>query len=211
MPLIKSIPVEKGMLSVWQMAETVDELLSLFTPDDQVFHQFTFDKRKTEWLATRALLTQMIGPEFEISYAPSGKPLLHHPVYKHISISHSRDFVVVYIHPDHAVGIDVESMNRNYAPICKRYLSESELGEVKEDILHQCLYWCAKEAVFKLVEEEGIDFRKQIEVSFDPQKAWMTAKYRSADEETFYRLQYDIFDQHCLVWACNMPLDRIKF
>lgn len=202
------------MLAVWQIAETVDELLSLCHPQDQsdqAFQKFTFDKRKTEWLATRALLKQMIGPGFEISYTPSGKPLIFHPVYQHISISHSREFVVVYIHSDYAVGIDVESMNRNYSPICKRYLSESELSEVKEDILYQCLYWCAKEAIFKLVEEDGIDFRKQIGVTFDPQKTWMTAKYTSADEETFYRLQYDIFDQHCMVWVCNMPLDRIKF
>ena len=202
------------MLSVWQIAEPVDELLSLCNPhdqSDQVYQRFTFDKRKTEWLATRALLKQMIGPGFEISYTPSGKPLVHHPVYKHISISHSRDFVVVYIHRDHAVGIDVESMNRNYATITKKYLSESELGDVKENILHQCLYWCAKEAIFKLVEDEGIDFRKQIEVTaFDPLKTYMTAKYISEDEETVFRLHYDIFHEHCMVWACNTPLGSIN-
>lgn len=215
MPLIKSIPVEKGMLSVWQMAEPVNELLLLCNQQDysdQAFQKFTFDKRKTEWLATRALLKQMIGPDFEISYTPSGKPLLHHPVYQHISISHSRNFVVVYIHKDHAVGIDVESMNRNYGPITKRYLSESELGDVKENILYQCLYWCAKEAIFKLVEEDGIDFRKQIEVTaFDPGKSYMTAKYISANKEALYRLHFDIFQQHCMVWACNTPLETIKF
>lgn len=203
------------MLAVWQIAEPVEELLSQFNPlelSDQFFQRFTFDKRKTEWLATRALLKQMIGPDFEISYAPSGKPLLHHPVYQHISISHSRDFVAVYIHQDHAVGIDVESMNRNYAPITKKYLSESERGDVKEDILQQCLYWCAKEAIFKLVEEEGIDFRKQIEVkAFNPGKSYLMAKYISGNKETLYRLQYDIFDQHCMVWACNTPLNTLKF
>lgn len=210
MPLIKTIPVEKGMLSVWQITEPVNELLTLCNPkdqEDQLFLKFTFDKRKTEWLATRALLRQMIGPQFEITYTPSGKPLLHHPVYKHISISHSRDFVATYIHQDQPVGIDVESMNRNYSPISKRYLSESELMNVKENILHQCLYWCAKEAIFKLVEEEGIDFRKQIEVmAFDPQKEFMSAKFISSKEETAYRLHYDIFLDHCMVWVCNTPL-----
>ncbi|MBC8006038.1 MAG: 4'-phosphopantetheinyl transferase superfamily protein [Verrucomicrobia bacterium] len=215
MPIYKSISIDKGLLSVWQISETLEELLSAFTQEelaDPAFQSFTFEKRKCEWLATRALLKQMIGAEFKVSYSPSGKPLLNHLVYKHISISHSRDFVVVYLHQDQAVGIDVESMNRNYAPITKRYLSESELGDVKENILHQCLYWCAKEAIFKLVEDEGIDFRKQIEVmALDSQKTYMTAKYTSADEETIYRLQYDIFHQHCMVWACNIPSTTIKF
>ncbi|HEY3369220.1 MAG TPA: 4'-phosphopantetheinyl transferase superfamily protein [Prolixibacteraceae bacterium] len=209
MPLYKSIPVPKGLLSVWQITETSDELISLLTAEetqDPDFLKFTYEKRKTEWLATRALLRTMIGSPFRIIYTESGKPLLKHPVYQHISISHSRDFVAVLIHQQLSVGIDIESINRHYAPIAKRYLSEVELEQVNESAVLQCIYWCAKEAVFKIVPESEIDFRKQIEVmAFNPEQELFFARFRSGNQERIYQLQHTSFDQHCLVWACSDP------
>jgi phosphopantetheinyl transferase len=207
MPLFKSINVPKGLLSVWQITESSDELLPFFTPEeitDPEFQKFTFEKRKTEWLATRALLKQMIGPSFQISYTESGKPLFNHPVYAHISISHSRDFVAVFIHEHLSVGIDIESMNRNYSAIRKKYLSESELEDVNESPLLQCIYWCAKEAVFKLVEDDGVDFRKQIEVmAFDSQEDAFLVRYISDNQEKTYQLQHTTFNDQCMVWVCG--------
>ena len=195
------------MLSVWQITEPSDKLLSYFTPEEienQAFQKFTHEKRKTEWLATRALLKLMIGTDFQISYTESGKPLLSHPVYPHISISHSRDFVSVLIHKQLSVGIDIESINRNYAPIRKRYLSEIELEQVNQDPLLQCIYWCAKEAVFKLVEEKGLDFRKQIQViAFDPQQNTFLARFLSGNQEKIYQLQHTTFNENCMVWVCS--------
>ena len=181
--------------------------MTFFNPEeleDKDFQKFTYEKRKTEWLATRALLKHMIGPTFQISYDESGKPILNHSIYPHISISHSRDFVSVLIHQQWAVGIDIESMNRNYAPIRNRYLSEIELEHVNESPLLQCLYWCAKEAVFKLVEENGVDFRKQIEViAFDPLQNTFKARFLYGNEERIYQLQHTNFNEHCMVWVCS--------
>lgn len=195
------------MLSVWQITETSDELLSFFTAEeieDTAFQKFSYEKRKAEWLATRALIKQMIGPFFQISYTESGKPLLYHPVYSHISISHSRDFVAVFIHEHQAVGIDIESINRNYAPITKRYLSEAELKQVNEIPLLQCIYWCAKEAVFKLVDDKGVDFRKQIQViDFDPELDTFFARFSAGNKECNFQLQHITFNEHCMVWVCS--------
>ena len=205
MPLFKSIAVPGGLLSVWQITESSDELLSFFNAEeiaDPAFQKFTYEKRKCEWLATRALLKQMISSPFQISYTESGKPLLNDPVYAHISISHSRDFVAVLIHKQLDIGIDIESMDRNYAPIRKRYLSEIELEHVNESPLLQCIYWCAKEAVFKLVKEEGVDFRKQIEiVAFDPQQNTFLARFVSGNQQRIYHLQHTTFNEHCMVWV----------
>lgn len=193
------------MLSVWHLTESSFELGTYFTPEeisDPGFQKFNYEKRKTEWLAARVLLKQMIGSSFHISYSESGKPLLDHPEYPHISISHSRHFVAVLIHQHQAVGVDIESMNRNYAPIKKRYLSEIELQQVNENPYLQCIYWCAKEAVFKLVEEEGVDFRKQIEViAFDPHVDTFYARFLSGNRESTYQLQHTSFNGHCMVWV----------
>lgn len=207
MPLFKSITVPNGLLSVWRITETSGELLSFFSPEeiaDPAFQKFTYEKRKTEWLAIRVLLKQMIGVAFEISYSESGKPILAHPDYHYISISHSRDFAAVYIHRHYSVGIDIESTTRNYALVKKKYLSETELKQVDESTWLQCIYWCAKEAVFKLVEEEGVDFRKQIEViDFNPEQNTFVARFVSGTRETSYHLKYSTFNEHCMVWVCS--------
>jgi len=207
MPLFKSITIPGGLLSVWQMTEPSDELQCFLTPEelaDPAFQKFTYEKRKAEWLATRCLLKQMIGSPFQLSYTKLGKPILSHLVYKHISISHSRDFVAVMVHQDKTVGIDIESVNRNYASIKKRYLSDAELEKVNENSFFHCIYWCAKEAVFKLVEESEIDFRKQIEILFfDPQRDTFFARFVCGDKEKTYELHHATFNEHCMVWICS--------
>lgn len=207
MPLYKSITVPSGLLSVWRITESSGELLSFFTPEEIAhpnFQKFTYEKRKVEWLAIRALLKQMIGADFEISYSESGKPILSHPDYRFISISHSRDYAAVYIHRQHSVGIDIENTTRNYAAVKHRYLSETELKQVSESTVLQCLYWCAKEAIFKLVEEEGVDFRKQIEViDFNPEQERFFARFISGSYNRTYQLQHSTFDHHCMVWVCS--------
>lgn len=195
------------MLAVWQITESSGELQSFFTSEelaDPNFQNFSFEKRKVEWLAIRVLLKQMVGCGFEIFYTEVGKPMIKHPLYKHISISHSRDFAAVYIHQQHSIGIDIESITRNYASIKKRYLSESELEQVNENSLLQCIYWCAKEAVFKLVDKEGVDFRKQIHVlPFLPETNIFFVRYISDNQVKTLQLQYESFNLHCMVWVCG--------
>jgi 4'-phosphopantetheinyl transferase len=207
MPLFKTIEISGGLLAVWHITESSEELLSFFSPEeiaDPTFQKFTYEKRKAEWMAIRILLRQMIGSGFEITYTEARKPIIRHPDYQHISITHSSDFAAVIIHQQMSGGIDIESINRNYARITKRYLSDYELKQVGDIPLLQCIYWCAKEAVFKLVGEEGVDFRKQIEViAFDPEQDIFTARFVSGNQERICQLQYATFNQHCLVWICN--------
>lgn len=212
MPLFKTIPITDGLISIWQITESAGELLSLFSPeelDDENFRMFTFDKRKAEWLATRALLKHMIGPEFKITYTQSGKPLLQNTDYQHISISHSREFVAIYIHKNKNIGIDIESTNRNYTPILKKYLSENELIQVNNSTLLQCLYWCAKEALFKMVEEDGIDFKKQFEIlAVDSCQGFLSARYHiPGEKEINYQLHYITTNDHCMAWVINDPVN----
>lgn len=210
MPLFKTIPITNGWISIWQILETTEELVCFFSPgelDKEDFTRFTFEKRKTEWLATRVLLKQLIGDSFSITYTDSGKPVLNHPVYHHISITHSREFVAVFIHQDKEIGIDIESQNRNYAPILKKYLSEAELCHTNEDISVPCLYWCAKEALFKMVEEQGIDFKKQFEIlSIDPARQALFARYVSSGQERTYLLNFIHLNDHYMVWVMDDPI-----
>jgi phosphopantetheinyl transferase len=208
MPLFKTIPVTEGLIGVWQITETLADLLSEFADEELAnteFQQYTFEKRKVEWLATRKLIKELIGSNFEITYLDTGKPNLKHSRYLHISISHSRDFVVVFVHEHLVTGIDIESINRNYNPVEERYLSEDELLQVNKNPILQCLYWCAKEAVFKFVHEDGVEFKKQIHIfPFNPLlDKQFSVRFISGDKSSTYLLHFQIFAEHGLVWVAG--------
>ncbi len=206
MPLFKTINASGGIIGIWRMTESADELIPNFTSEelnDPSFQKYSHEKRRVEWMSTRHLIKQLIGSDFSISYSNAGKPILNHDTFNYISISHSRDFAAVFIHKELEVGLDIESTTRNYNPIAKRYLSDSEMVDVNKDTLLQCLYWCAKEAIFKLVPDEGVEFREQIHIKrFDPRlEDQFTAQYTHANNKSHYRLHFQIFDDHGLVWV----------
>jgi phosphopantetheinyl transferase len=206
MPLLKTITTSGGLIGVWHLTEPSTELLPSFLPkelSDPAFQQLSNEKRKVEWLAIRLLLKQLTGPDFSISYTSSGRPLLNHSKYKHLSISHSRDFAVIFLHENHPVGIDIEQMNRNFSALEKRYLSTEEFIFVNHRPELQCLFWCAKEAIFKLVPDEGIEFREQILISpFSPElENSFRARFISGKHTTEHLLGFTIFLDHCMVWV----------
>lgn len=210
MPLYKTITIPDGLIGVWLLTETSIDLFPNFFPEelaDPAFLNYTHEKRKVEWLATRVLIKQLIGPDFSITYSETGKPILNHARYKHLSISHSRDFAAVILHKNLNVGLDIENITRNYNPIEKRYLSEDELIQVNKKPRMQCLYWCAKETIFKLVPDDGIEFRRQIHISpFNPElENEFSARFIAKNRKLSYQLHFQTFSDHCLVWVTDEP------
>jgi phosphopantetheinyl transferase len=210
MPLFKTIPIPNGLIGLWKFEETTADLLPEFSGEelsDPAFLKYTHEKRKVEWLTTRVLIRQLIGSDYMISYLDSGKPILTHNQYKHISISHSRDFATVILHEHLNVGIDIEETTRDYNRIEKKYLSDIELIQTNKDPQLQCLYWCAKEAIFKLVDDEGVEFRQQIHIIPEPENQYF-AKFMSGKQESSYKLHHQFISEHCLVWVTNLPVEK---
>lgn len=205
MPIFKTIPIEGGLIGLWKFTETTADLIPEFSGEelaDPAFLKYTHEKRKVEWLATRVLIRQLIGSDFLISYLNSGKPVLTHNRFKHISISHSRDFAAVILHENLHVGIDIEETTRDYNRIERKYLSDIEIRQTNKNPQLQCLYWCAKEAIFKLVDDEGIEFRQQIHIIPEHEDQYF-AKFISGDQESSYKLHHQYISEHCLVWVTN--------
>lgn len=206
MALYRIIPLPEGQIGVWHLSESLADLIENFSSEElenSDYQKYSYEKRKVEWLATRVLLKKLIGPDFTISYSESGKPILSHSSYKYLSISHSREFVTVYVHQDSEVGIDLESIDRNYNAVEKRYLSDSELKQTGRDSILQCLYWCAKEAIFKLVPYEGLEFREHIHIlPFNPeQDIRFSGCFNQGNEKINYSLYFQVFENHCMVWV----------
>lgn len=136
----------------------------LTATDRAHIESLTATARKAEQVAWRTGLRGVLGNSVEVAYQPSGAPILIGSEWQ-ISVSHNSQWAVVAI-GRHRCGVDVESLNRNYERIASRYISPTEdrLPE-SNNPLFRPLIWSAKEAIYKFVATEGVDFLRDIIVT----------------------------------------------
>ena len=160
---------ESIIWTVREIREPVDDLLSslqkkeLYLP---YLSQITSENRKKEWLTIRVLLKEILGEEKEILYTSTGKPYLSDDSYQ-ISISHTKGFVALALHPQMKIGIDIEHISPRIHKIRSRFMNEKEetnLDKEHEEI-HLLLHWSAKESMFKILDEQNIDFKTDLHVN----------------------------------------------
>jgi 4'-phosphopantetheinyl transferase EntD len=128
------------------------------------------ESRRREWLSVRLLLKNLTGEEKEIGYLPSGKPYLADNSY-HISISHTKGYVAVILHPTKEVAIDIEHLSPRVEKIRSRFMSEEEERNLSPDnpLIHLMLHWSAKECLFKRINQEEVEFQTQLHIHpFEP-------------------------------------------
>ena len=198
----------EAVIGVWQITETEEELKELSsTPSDEM-EEISFirsESLRKQRLAVRALLNTLFDDKVYLSHHDNGKPYLeNNPV--NISITHTEKYVAVILHEEENVGIDIESLDRDFSAVEKKALSEDEIDDLEHEKRNEqlAIYWCAKEAVFKLLSRYNVDFAEQIEIErFRPRgegelEATFTGK---KDEEEEFDLEYITFDRHVLVWV----------
>jgi len=198
----------EAVIGVWQITETEEELKELSsTPSDEM-EEISFirsESLRKQRLAVRALLNTLFDEKVYLSHHDNGKPYLeNNPV--NISITHTEKYVAVILHEEENVGIDIESLDRDFSAVEKKALSEDEIDDLEDEKRNEqlAIYWCAKEAVFKLLSRYNVDFAEQIEIErFRPRgEGELEATFTSKkDEEEEFDLEYITFDRHVLVWV----------
>ena len=208
LPTTKDIvTIDDAKLLVWEITQSIDELVSvfnnfaLFAVD---FEKINSDKRKLEFLGTRWLLKILLGKEINVQYTADGKPYLNNESY-HISLSHSGKWMAVMIHPTKHVGIDIECPTDKIQKVYKRFLSETEQAELSGgkdiDIKQLQIAWSAKEALYKIIGKEAIDFANQLRLlPFEVQtEGRITALHLVTN--TVYQLTYTQTAAYTLVYC----------
>ncbi len=152
-----------GELQALERAASEEDMLSV--------EGFTSSSRRRERLSWRALLRSE-DPAARVAYLASGKPTILDSKYKHISVSHCADMVVVML-SNEPCGVDVERCDRCFAKVQSRYMSNREQSLSGGELLAG-IVWCAKEALYKMAGREGVDFLRDITLqSIEPQgEAW---------------------------------------
>lgn len=198
MPLCKDIVNTSTRVLVWRIDETVQELLALL--GCEVAELPNNQQRKLEKLAVYCMM-QHLGLHFPYSYDPSGRPVVGNGV--NISISHSYSYAALAVSKHCAVGIDIERINRNFARVASKYLTQSESRRApsQEEL---ALLWCAKEAVYKLPWDKPLDFSRDIEVGVAEMTSgvgFVDVWVNSCGVMTELRLNVEMFDGYALVWG----------
>lgn len=209
MPLyLHSFPNLHAQLLVWSIDESVDELCSDIVLTEQ--SQRRMNSMKSElhqraFLSVRQLLLQLGYSDADLVYDASGKPHLRDG--KFISISHSHQLAVVYV-SHQAVGVDVELVRDKVAKIGPKFCA-SELSFLAPDLTTETerltVIWGAKEAVFKIVNREGISFKDHVFVApFELNSASTSAILAFDSQRRQFNIQYQLLANYALVCAFEL-------
>ena len=201
---------DTAKVAVWQITETEAELRELSsTPSDEM-EEISFIKSESlrkQRLAVRALLNQIFGEKVYLAHHDNGKPYIENDSIN-ISITHTDKYVAVILDQNDEVGIDIESLDRDFSVVEKKALSEDERDDLDDDREEKneqlAIYWCAKEAIYKKMSQYNVDFAEQIEIDRFRSKGEgeleATFTHKDGYEEEL-DLEYITFDRHVLVWV----------
>lgn len=194
-------------LGVWEITEDYDSLygmVELATVEKTKLDSFKNISRKVEWLSVRALVKNMIGKDTRILYNAENKPFVRGNTHK-ISISHSNKLTAVMISKDKLVGIDLEFMSGKISKVADKFINEKENITDDPEMMkyHLYLHWCAKEALYKILDKQDINFRDGLTISpFDPEEhGFMDGHVINGNGEEDIELEYLQHDNYALVWC----------
>lgn len=210
MAIIKSFQSEHSSIGIWSITEEENLLRSKLnlTSEQEKYIRNIKGFRRTQWLAGRNLLSEMLGVAPDWAYDEFGKPHLKDSRY-FFSISHSMKRVAVMLSED-ICGIDIQHMVPRILSLKQRFCNEKELNSLDEKKSMEQLHivWGAKEALYKAYGRRKVDFRDNMSVELDNytlKRGSVKAFFNKEDFKAVFNVNYENNDEFMLVWA-----ERIK-
>ena len=193
MPITHKIEKKEASILVWEITETLEDLLDLYGNINTA--NYTSEKRKKEHLISRIMVNKLC-ENGTIIYNKFGAPELDNG--KHLSISHSNELVTIII-SDTKSAIDIEKISEKALIIASKFVSEKNLIKLNKE--KATLIWCLKEAIYKWHQKGSIDFIKDIIIPefFAKKHGKVTAYFRGKK----LNLNYLKINNHYLVYVCN--------
>lgn len=205
MPIIK---VEQGAeytYAIWEISETEQVLfaLSALTSKEKTeFSTIGHERKKKEYLAGRLAIKSIlasIGETFKGIYKDEyGKPHLIDNGYQ-ISLSHSFPFAAAIVHSQKAVGIDIEKPQPKLRAVASKFLSPEEIADTADDEKKLCIYWSAKEVLYKIYGRKQMNLCNEIKVdpfSAKGKEGVLQGNILMPDHTQSYNLRYVDFREY---------------
>lgn len=198
---------EYSILGVWKIEEDLKTLLEsvmLDNDEKKKYKSFRSNSRKLEYLSVRALLSELLGKEARIVYNKNNKPFLKAGSH-FISISHSHRLTAILLSTREKVGIDLEYMSSNISAFSFKFLNRKEIvtRDPNNRRYQLYLYWCAKEAIYKICDKEGISIRNNITI--EPFEINESGEIRGSIHTEKLNESFDLFysryTNYAIVWT----------
>ncbi|HAX94543.1 MAG TPA: hypothetical protein DCY25_11495 [Bacteroidales bacterium] len=198
---------EYTILGVWKIEEDIETLLGMVDLDiidKKKYKGFASTSRKLEFLSVRALLAELLGKDARIVYNKNNKPFLRDGS-RFISISHSNKLTAILLSSNEKVGIDLEYMSTNISRIAFKFINRKEkiTRDPDKRVYHLYLHWCAKEALYKICDKEGISIKKNITIEpFDVKESGeIQGSVKTKKINDSFDLFYTRYDNYTIVWT----------
>jgi 4'-phosphopantetheinyl transferase len=120
-------------------------------------------------------------------------------------ISHSYKLTAILLSTNEKVGIDLEYMRTNISAIAFKFLNrkESVIKEHEDHKYHLYIHWCAKEALYKICDKEGISIQKNITIEpfMVKESGEIKGKVQTDIINESFDLYYSKYDNYAIVWT----------
>ena len=151
---------------IWHCSEDINffsSKLNLTNYELEILAKRKNSKKALEFLCSRLLLRLCKLDPNDLSYNEFGAPILKSG--KFVSISHCKNYVTLLL-SNQSCGVDIETKRKQILNIKHKFLNQTDINNISvENISDLTLIWTLKEAIYKLCQYPGIDFKDQIFVS----------------------------------------------
>ena len=159
---------EQCILTLWKIEEDADfflKYLCIKQEDLATYSNATHPMKQLEWLASRTCVKYTV-ELLEHTYQGIEKDEHSNPYLSEIkgfvSLSHTSNYAVAIVSLEDEVGIDIEKMSNKLSRVAHKFLSQPEHLHAGDDLFKMCIYWCAKESLYKWYGKKNLSFKDNI-------------------------------------------------
>ncbi|TPE44670.1 4'-phosphopantetheinyl transferase family protein [Pontibacter mangrovi] len=213
MPLLQiTEPDEHTRLGLWQLTEPIEELREELPVHVAVQEglEKVHPKRQREWLASRVLVYKML-EEFtslpiQLLRNQLGKPYFPDSRF-HVSISHSPQLAAVILSDKYEVGIDIEPISAKALRVQDKFLTDGEKSHTLANEQSTCLYWSAKETLYKLYSRKQLIFKENLEIKPTSSPNILQGRVNTENFSKLYRIYFEVLHGHVLTYCIDKQPD----
>lgn len=200
---------DNSFWAVWKIEEPLTELVELLCPSFLEYKRMEatvhHPKKKLEWLAGRLALKSLLNylniPAWKIIKDHHGKPYLVDQNI-HISLANSFPYASAIVHKSQAVGIDIEYPSEKLIRVRHKFLREEELQKAGTNTDLLCVFWCAKESIYKIHGRKMLSFKEHIFIKdFDLHSGKLSAQVLSPFHQAYHQLLIEQLESFYIVYS----------
>lgn len=194
------------LLGIWALTETHQDLLQDLPGTVDISDiASAHPRRQNEWLASRILahqlLRQFTNQPHTLERNQHGRPFFRDAAF-HVSITHSPELAAVILSDKYEVGIDVELISGKALRVASKFLSEAEQSITANDEERTCLYWSAKETLYKLYSKKQLLFKENLLVAPSGHNI-LQGRVQTENFSKLYQVYHETIQNHVLTYSID--------